>query len=48
MKTLTIWHTNDIHSHFDAFLKIGGYLEKHRQEEDLLLMPGISATFVHR
>ena len=45
MKTLTIWHTNDIHSHFDAFLKIGGYLEKHRQEEDLLLDAGDFCDF---
>ena len=45
MKRLTIWHTNDIHSHFDAFLKIGGYLEQHRQEHDLLLDAGDFCDF---
>ena len=45
MKTLTIWHTNDIHSHFNAFLKIGGYLEEHRQEHDLLLDAGDFCDF---
>lgn len=36
----TLYHTNDIHSHFDAYAGLASYLKKHKQSEDLLLDAG--------
>jgi len=40
MKTLTIYHTNDIHSNYDFLKKVHAYLKVNRKPEDLYLDSG--------
>jgi 5'-nucleotidase len=40
MKRLVIWHTNDVHSRFEAFCGISRYLKEHAGPADLILDAG--------
>jgi len=45
MKNITLYHTNDIHSHFDHFASIVTYLKENKHDEDLLLDAGDFCDF---
>lgn len=45
MKTIILYHTNDIHSNFDHFASIVTYLKANKREEDLLLDAGDFCDF---
>ncbi len=45
MKTITLYHTNDIHSNFDQFASIVTYLKENKQDDDLLLDAGDFCDF---
>ena len=45
MKIITLYHTNDIHSHFDRFASIVTYLKENKHQEDLLLDAGDFCDF---
>lgn len=45
MKTITLYHTNDIHSNFDRFASIVTYLKANKQDCDLLLDAGDFCDF---
>jgi len=45
MKSITIYHTNDIHSNIERFASIVTYLKAHKHENDLLLDAGDFCDF---
>lgn len=45
MKKITLYHTNDVHSHFDHFASIVTYLKENKHDEDLLLDAGDFCDF---
>lgn len=45
MKKITLYHTNDIHSHFDHFASIVTFLKENKHDEDLLLDAGDFCDF---
>ncbi len=46
MKKLTIWHTNDIHSRFEKFIGMAGYIRKYAGPDDLILDSGDFADMI--